>query len=165
MTEGDKDVLAGIVTAIIGSAAFLYLGFAFLPPVIPVLPEPLERLSYLIKWEAFAGLTLAAGIAKTAYGRFFARASGAEDAASSDARYVTNTAEQLLLALIAHAALVMVIEPTAMRAVPVLILWFVIARITYWFGCHNRPTAQAFGLAATFWPTAAVLVFDIYRLF
>ena len=62
-----------------------------------------------------------------------------------DQRYLQNTMEQLVLALVAHLALVTIVAPESIRAVAVLVMLFVIGRITFWFGYHRSGPARAFG--------------------
>jgi hypothetical protein len=70
----------------------------------------------------------------------------------------------LVLAIIAHLALVTIVAPESIRAVAVLVMLFVIGRLTFWIGYHTSGSARAFGFATTFYPTVAVYAFLVYRI-
>ena len=82
-----------------------------------------------------------------------------------DRRYIQNTLEQLILAIVAHLALVTIVAPESIRAVAVLVMLFVIGRVTFWIGYHYSGPARAFGFGTTFYPTVAVYVFLLSRIF
>ena len=82
-----------------------------------------------------------------------------------DRRYLQNTLEQLVLAIVAHLALVTIVAPESIRVVAVLVMLFVIGRVTFWIGYHYSGPARAFGFGTTFYPTVAVYVFLLTRIF
>lgn len=162
--------MAGMASGAIGSAVFLYLGYRFLPPFVPVLMEPIERVVYAIRWLVLPAATLVLGVALVAGGRFFTpRAIEGDAPARGSAleinlRYVTNTSEQLLLFAIALLALSIHLHGTAVRMIPLLALWFAFARLTFLAGYHRSPLARAFGFAATFYPSVAMLLYDALKI-
>lgn len=154
-----------MTSALVASAAFIYLGYRYLPPFVPVLFEPMERLAYVIRWEVLSALALFAGIALTSLGRFRDETLTDGQTESIAARYTRNTAEQLLLAVIAHTALALQLSPTSLRVVPVLVIWFLIARAIFFVGYHRSLWLRAMGFGATFYPTVGVMVLDVYLMF
>lgn len=85
-------------------------------------------------------------------------------AAEIDARVLSNTVEQALLALLIWPAVGYL---SGAPGVPVaLAIGFVLARLAFWIGYHIAPPMRAFGFAATFYPTVLALVWAVAsRLF
>lgn len=169
MSNDQRKVLAGMAAATVFSAAFFEVVFrmtAFdLTP--PGGIDISVRLEYALKCEVFAALCLLAGIAMIANRRFFiadAIEGGSTPAIEIDQRYLQNTLEQLVLAIVAHLALVTIVAPESIRAVAILVMLFVIGRVTFWIGYHISGAARAFGFATTFYPTVAVYAFVMYRI-
>ena len=170
MSNDQRKVLAGMAAAVLFSAAFFEVMFhstaiGLAPPGVI---ESSWRLAYALKWEVIAALCLLAGIAKIANRRFFIAEAIDGAAAPSieiDRRYIQNTLEQLVLAIVAHLALVTIVAPESIRAVAVLVMLFVIGRVTFWIGYHYSGPARAFGFGTTFYPAVAVYVFLLSRIF
>jgi hypothetical protein len=70
----------------------------------------------------------------------------------------------LVLAIVAHLALVLVVPDDSIRVVAILVMLFVIGRAAFWIGYHFSGPARAFGFATTFYPTVAVYAYVIVRL-
>ncbi len=169
MSNDQRKVLAGMVAAAVFSVAFFEVVFRLtdLGLTPPGGIETSWRIEYALRWEVFAALCLLAGVAKIANRRFFipeAIEGGSASSIEIDQRYIQNTLEQLVLAIVAHLALVTIVAPESIRAVAVLVMLFVIGRITFWFGYHRSGPARAFGFGTTFYPTVAVYVFLISRI-
>src|SRR5579863_10613732 len=164
MSSDQRKVVAGAAAAVVFSVAFFEIIFRMTD--IGLNPhEAIDisvRLEYALKCEVFAALCLLAGVGRIANRRFFvpdAIEGGPAPSIEIDQRYLQNTMEQLVLAIVAHLALVTIVAPESIRAVAVLVMLFVIGRIMFWFGYHRSGPARAFGFATTFYPTVAVYVF------
>jgi predicted small integral membrane protein len=169
MSNDQRKVLAGMAAAVVFSVAFFELAFRM--TAIDLTPpggtETAWRIEYALKCEVFAALCLLAGIGMIANRRFFIPAAIQGDptpAIEIDRRYLQNTLEQLVLAIVAHLALATIVAPESIRAVAVLVMLFVIGRVTFWIGYHRSGPARAFGFATTFYPTVAVYAFVVYRM-
>ena len=169
MTNEQRKVVAGAAAAVVFSVAFFELVFRL--TAIDLTPsggiEIWWRLEYALKCEVFAALCLLAGVGLIANRRFFlsdAIEGGASPSIEIDRRYVQNTLEQLVLAIVAHLALVTIVAPESIRAVAVLVMLFVIGRVTFWIGYHQSGSARAFGFATTFYPTVAVYVYVVSKI-
>ena len=170
MSSDQKKVLIGMGRAIVFSAAFFVCMFRLLNIDITP-PRGLDlawKLSHAIKWDAIAALCLLAGIGWVANQRF--TSPGAIDGSPApfldiDRRYVQNTLEQLMLAVIAHLGLAVELPDNALQAIPILVALFVIGRVAFWIGYHIAPSARAFGFATTFYPTVAAYVYVIAKIF
>jgi uncharacterized membrane protein YecN with MAPEG domain len=169
MSSDQKKVVAGAVAAVVFSLAFFEVIFR----MTDIGLNPHEaigisvRLGYALKCEVFAALCLLAGVGRIANRRFFlpdAIEGGPSPSIEIDERYLQNTMEQFVLAFAAHLALVTIVAPESIRVVAVLVMLFVIGRITFWFGYHRSGPARAFGFATTFYPTVAVYVFLLFRM-
>ena len=169
MSNDQRKVVAGVVAAIMFSAAFFVVVFRLTE--IELMPlggiETSWRLEYALKCDVFAALCLLAGVATVGNRRFFlpdAIAGGSSPSIEIDLRYLQNTLEQLVLAVVAHLALVTIVAPESIRAVAVLVMLFVIGRVTFWIGYHRSGPARAFGFATTFYPTVAAYAFVVLKI-
>lgn len=89
-------------------------------------------------------------------GATFASGSGAE----IDQRVLTNTVEQMLLALLLWPVVAMSLGSVA---VIVMGIGMGIARLAFWVGYHISPPLRAFGFAASFYPTILATLWSLLR--
>lgn len=78
--------------------------------------------------------------------------------AEIDQRVLTNTVEQLVLALILWPFVGLILGGAVVLA---LGIGFGIARIVFWVGYHLSPPLRAFGFAASFYPTIVAFLWSI----
>jgi hypothetical protein len=164
-----RTVLRGIATATFFSVLFVALGWHVSPIPAPAAANAGERLAYALRCDLFAALALFAGIARVAAQRFFGGeidGSVAPRARSLEIHrtYIQNTLEQFVLLLIAHLAFAAVEPAEHLRLLPVLVALFLLGRAAFWIGYFASPPARAFGFAATFYPTVAVLLYAAGRI-
>lgn len=108
------------------------------------------------------GLSLAAGIGWAARTRHFSQnidGSAPEPGTPLDItlRYIQNTSEQVLLFFLMAICLWGAAPLFAHTILPVLGLWFLVARILFWVGYRRSPISRAIGFASTFHPTLLFL--------
>lgn len=131
-------------------------------------PQPFVPLNLALIYSFLpGGLFLMLVIGRLAQRRFFddaiidgepfAPGSGAE----IDQRVLTNTVEQMMLALL--------IWPFAAswlggQTVIVMGLAMGVARLAFWIGYHISPPLRAFGFAASFYPTVLAVVWTLLKL-
>lgn len=161
-------IVAGeIAAAALFSVAWVSVGLAYVSPP-DIATEPGSRLAFAFRWEILVGLMPVLGVAAVAHQRFLTpdRIDGSRAEAGTpldiNARYLQNTAEQSLIAVIAHASLVLVVPADQLQIIPILVLLFVFARVCFWIGYHLSPLARGFGFASTFLPTAFVYGYVIW---
>ncbi|HUO03734.1 MAG TPA: MAPEG family protein [Candidatus Binataceae bacterium] len=169
MSNEQKKVMAGIVSAIVFCTAFFEVAFraASIDLAPPGGIDAAWRLSYAIRWESISALCLFAGVGLVANRRFVipeAIAGDAVPAVEIDRRYVQNTLEQLMLAFVVHLAMATILPDNELRVIPILVALFVIGRVAFWIGYHIAPTARAFGFATTFYPTIVAYVYVVSRV-
>jgi len=116
------------------------------------------------------GLVLLAVIGRLAQRRFF------DDAlidggpvppghpAALDQRVLTNTTEQLVLALAIWPAAAVLLGGQGPGVIMALGLGFAVARLVFWVGYHISPPLRAFGFAASFYPTVLVALWALGAL-
>jgi hypothetical protein len=133
MSNDQVKVVAGVIAALVFMTAFFVIVFRLtdfnLAPAGAI--DFSFRLTYALKCDVFAALCLLAGIGTIANRRFFsseAIGGGPSQSIEIDLRYVQNTLEQLVLAIIAHLALVLVVPANSIRVVAILVILFVIGR-------------------------------------
>ena len=78
-----------------------------------------------------------------------------------DQRVLTNTVEQMLLAL-----LIWPFVATWLGAVTIIVIGVGMgfARLAFWIGYHLSPSLRSFGFAASFYPTVLALLWTLWRL-
>lgn len=113
-----------------------------------------------------AGLVMMLLIARLAHRRFFDDAfiDGAQFASGSaaeiDQRVLTNTVEQIVLALALWPF-------AALTLGGAVVIWmglgFAMARIAFWLGYHLSPPLRAFGFGATFYPTVLAALWAVAK--
>ncbi|MGB3553165.1 MAG: MAPEG family protein [Jannaschia sp.] len=162
-THADRrSVLAGILVGWILTILFVAGAWT----VAPVTDDPARATAIAL---IAACLPLALGIGAAAALRHLS--AGIDGAAPPPGsrldivlRFVVNTTEQLTLLVPTCLALWLADPAFAARLLPILGLWFAVARLLFLVGYLRAPTLRAAGFAATFHTTLAVLGLSIYRL-
>ncbi len=163
--------LAGMIAAVVVTAATLVLAPPALVALLPVLPGAAERVAFAARAELLLALPLALAIAVVARLRFFSAADIAGAAFTTPTRPVAvanavlqNTLEQTALAVPVHLGLAATLAPHQLGAVPALVALFLVGRLAFAIGYARGAAARAFGFALTFYPTLAALGWGIARL-
>lgn len=160
-------VTNGILTAWVISVIFIGGGYALLNKIGFLQPStPQIAFAFAI---IVSGVSLIAGIGRAAKLRHFSQdidGSAPERGSPLDItrRYISNTVEQLLLFVIGAAALFYTAPDTAQRLLPVMGVWFLLARLLFWAGYQKHPLKRALGFAATYHPTIFLYGFTAYWL-
>lgn len=159
-------VAAGIIIAAIVSGLFIYS--AQLWAVQHKFLSHLSAQQGAALAMGIAAIAIVASIGWAAALRFFV--SNIDGSKPQDGtvlelalRNVTNTTEQVLLFSLA-AVCVSASTPTLEPAfLPIMAVWFVLARIMFVVGYHVHPLARALGFAATFYPSVGILIYGVWR--
>ena len=137
--------------------------YRFLPPLEGV--ETLaERLALTLRWLFVAMLPYAAVCLTILVRRFFEGAhdplaGGESEALRIHGRVLGNTLEQLVWLALCLLALAAMLEPAQMRLIPVACVFFVFARLVYWWGYLRSGTlGRAPGVQLTFSLNVLLLV-------
>ncbi len=157
-------ILAGMLAGLLWALAVLWLGAVVVNlPVFTLMPTVLTAF-------LAPGLVMLAMIGRLAQRRFFDEAiidgnayrpgSGAE----IDQRVLSNTTEQLVLALCIWPAAAVILADDGPGVITVLGLNFALMRLLFWAGYHWAPPVRAFGFAASFYPTILVALWVLWRL-
>ena len=170
MNEEQRSILVGMLAAALGSVAFVFIAFFYIPIPVAQLQTMGDRIAFALQWDCMAIVMLLIGVGSVARQRFFLSSAingSAPPPGSSldiNIRYIQNTGEQCLLLVIGHVTLATVIGEASLKIVPVLAILFVIARTLFWAGYHRSPLSRAVGFAATFYPTVAVYIYCVYAI-
>ncbi|KRS17209.1 MAPEG family protein [Roseovarius indicus] len=140
---------------LIGAAMFVQLPvFALMPTIMTAFLAP--------------GLVMIAMVGRLAQRRFFDDAiidgEAFSGAAAIDQRVLSNTVEQLVLAMAVWPAAAVLLGAEGPGVILVLGVAFAVARLAFWFGYHRAPPLRAFGFAATFYPTVLVALWALWRV-
>ncbi len=85
-------------------------------------------------------------------------------AAEIDQRVLTNTTEQLVLALCIWPAAAVLLAGNGPGVIVVLGFNFAVTRLLFWGGYHLSPPLRAFGFAASFYPTVIAALWTLLKL-
>lgn len=143
------------VAVLVGAATFVQLPvFALMPTIMTAFLAP--------------GLVTIAMIGRLAQRRFFDDAiidgEAFSGAAAIDQRVLSNTVEQLVLAMAVWPAAAVLLGAEGPGVILVLGVAFAVARLAFWAGYHMAPPLRAFGFAATFYPTVLVALWALWRV-
>jgi len=150
-------ILVSMIAGMIWALAIIWLTqIANLPFIMPQLALPCAFIA--------PGIVLIAMTGRLAARRFFddALIDGADFVAGSpawiDQRVLSNTVEQLVLALVIWPFVAL-----SLGGAVVLVMGFAfgIARILFWIGYHISPPMRGFGFAATFYPTVLAALWSV----
>lgn len=128
---------------------------------LPFIPAPVAVPGALI----LPGLFLVLVIGRLAQRRFFDDTiiDGADFAPGSgawvDQKVLTNTVEQLVLALVIWP---FVANSLGGAVVLAMGFAFAAARLLFWIGYHIAPPLRGFGFAATFYPTVVAAIWSVF---
>jgi len=159
-------VLRGIAVSWVIITVWFSAAWVLLP--VPAIDDaPGARLAFTLKWQlaVVACLVIAVGlIARHRF--FFNRIDGGWD---PDDRLLecyrnnlSNTAEQVLIAVPVHLAFAATAPMAALRLVPAVAVLFCLARAVFLLGyLSGRPTNRAVGFACTFYPSVLLLVSSV----
>jgi uncharacterized membrane protein YecN with MAPEG domain len=137
--------------------------YRFLPP-LEGMETLAERLALTLRWLFVAMLPYAAVCLTILVQRFFEGAhnplaGGESEALRIHGRVLGNTLEQLVWLALCLLALATLLEPAQMRIVPIACLFFVFARLVYWWGYLRSGTlGRAPGVQLTFSLNVLLLV-------
>ncbi len=153
-----RRIALGMALGALWGVGVIWLGTRL---ALPMFLMPLALASAMLG----PGLVLVAVIGRLAQRRFFddtiidGQAFAPGGGAEIDARVLSNTVEQALLALTIWPAVGYL---SGGPGVPVALgAGFVIARAAFWIGYHRAPPLRAFGFAATFYPTIMALIWAV----
>jgi uncharacterized membrane protein YecN with MAPEG domain len=142
--------------------------YALLPPLAG-LAEPGERLVLAARWLLVAFIPYAAVCLTILYERFAEGAHNPLLGAESErlkihCRVMQNTLEQLAWFAFCVLPLATLLLPSEARLIPILCVFFALARFVYWWGSlRNGTLGRAPGVQLTFLLNIPLLVFVLVR--
>jgi uncharacterized membrane protein YecN with MAPEG domain len=146
-----------------GTLLVVGLLYRFLPP-LEGMETLAERLALTLRWLLVAMLPYAAVCLTILVQRFFEGAhnplaGGESETLRIHGRVLGNTLEQLVWLALCLLALATLLEPARMRIVPIACVFFVFARLVYWWGYLRSGTlGRAPGVQLTFTLNVFLLV-------
>lgn len=155
-----RKILIGMAVGAIWAVLLIWLSGRVAQPFIPL------DLA-LIYAFAPGGVVMLAIIGRLAQRRFFDDAiiDGETFVAGSpadiDQRVLTNTFEQMVLALLLWP---MVANALGAETVIAMGISMGVARVLFWVGYHLSPPLRALGFAASFYPTVFATLLTLWRL-
>ena len=157
-------IITGMAAGLLWSVAVLWGAARFVNlPVFTLLPTIMTAF-------LAPGLVALLMVGRLAQRRFFDDAIIDEQplvpgsAAGIDQRVLTNTVEQLALALCIWPAAAVILAADGPGVITVLGVNFAVMRLVFWVGYHRAAPLRAFGFAASFYPTILVSLWTLYGL-
>ncbi|MBI2769863.1 MAG: MAPEG family protein [Burkholderiales bacterium] len=146
----------------------LAAAYALLPS-LPGLAEPAERLVLAVRWLLVAFIPYAAVCLTILYQRYAEGSHnpllGAEsERLAVQCRVMQNTLEQLVWFALCILALATLVSATEARLIPILCVFFALARFVYWWGYLRDGTLGRFpGVQLTFLLNVPLLALVLVR--
>jgi len=152
MTRDQKIVLAGALSGIATMVGLVWLGYQLLP--VPRGDSAGDKLAYAMAWSALAAVPFFIMLATVGNARFLSKAIDPTLGKESqrmvvDGRVIDNTTQQLLLFVVASAALAVQLPAERLPIVGAAAITFAIMRLAFWIGYRIHPLYRAFGFAGT----------------
>lgn len=160
-------VRASVLIAAIISLLILWLGASIDFFNVTNLTNQTDRLVLLAKCLISPAIVLGLSIGVLTYQRLMREDAidGQTDVTGPveiNLRVLQNTTEQVQLALIVWLAFVVLAPSKHLGVLPVLAIYFLVARLLFWVGYHAGDNARGIGFASTFLPTVFLLVYVSY---
>lgn len=161
MSPKRRTILAGMAAGALWAVGVVWVGVTVVElPIFSLLPT----LAFALLGPGLVTLLM---IARLAQRRFFddaiidGEAPPSGSGADIDQRVLSNTIEQVALALLLWPPIAYLLVGDGPGTVVTLGVAFAIARLIFWAGYHYSPSVRAFGFAATFYPTIAALIWAL----
>lgn len=151
------EILLGMAAGLVWAVALIWVPQQL---ALPFLPPPIALPGAFLA----PGLVLCLMIGRLAQRRFFDDAiiDGAAFAPGSpaeiDQRVLTNTVEQIVLALVLWPFVALSLGGAVVIA---LGLGFAVMRVLFWVGYHRAPPLRAIGFAGTFYPSVLAALWSV----
>ncbi|XP_033728028.1 transmembrane protein 79-like [Pecten maximus] len=153
---------------IAATLAYVVAGYHFFPFQLPVMNSVVERVIFTLRWQLFGGLTLLMGMMGVMAVR--GQSDAAADPVKGNAEHLTklpqnilqNTLEQFIFHFVGQIVLCTFLSSESMKAIPLLVVLFVVGRIVYKIGYQMEAMKRSYGFGATFLPTMATYAYCMY---
>jgi len=138
-----------------GSPAVLGVAYALVPPIAG-LAEASDRLIFAARWLLVAFIPYAAVCLTILYQRYAEGThnpllGGESERLRIHCRVMQNTLEQLVWFVLCLLPLSTYLSPSQARLIPILCVFFAVARLVYWWGyLRNGTLGRAPGVQLTF---------------
>uniref|UniRef100_A0A8C4QIF5 Transmembrane protein 79 n=1 Tax=Eptatretus burgeri TaxID=7764 RepID=A0A8C4QIF5_EPTBU len=162
--RGRAHTLVAALLAMTLAPCLLYTCAKVLPFETPHLPGVLPRIVYALRCCFVAALPLAFGVVGCGLSRLCSWPRKAEQNSCSSAThtFVQDSAQQLLLFCINLLVFSSYAPSIALKLLPILAGIFVLARLIYWLTLNSW--YSSFGFCLAFFPTLALMTFNLYSL-
>lgn len=171
LTTKQRGVIAGMAGAAAVAVVAMAAAIVISPTALRSAPDILGRLSFLAAWDLLVVVWLLAAIGNLARHRFFTPAdidggglTAGTDTARINQSILQNTLEQVVLAVVIHAAAVVLLPIAWTPAIPVAAVLFAVGRLLFWRGYRGGAPARAAGFALTFYPTVLLFLIVVSSL-
>ena len=154
-----KSIVLQSALALLLCAVVLGGGYWWLPPKLVGAAAPMDladRLAFALKWDLLIFLWLAGSVGAVSRNRFWTPADRHGSAYSEPSPEIAvrranlqNTLEQTVLAVGAQLILATVLRAAELVLIPLMVLLFLVGRVTFAIGYARSPIARAFGMAVT----------------
>lgn len=170
LTENWPWIRIQIFSAIATCVVVFLVGFNTLPINTTGLKAPADRLVFAFRWLFISSLTIVFALFGVLNVRGKSNAvdpinGGAENLTEVPNRILRNTMEQFFLHMAGLLMLSTILEPSSLKAIPILVLLFLLGRVTFALGYRSSPFNRSYGFMTTLIPNLAVYGYCLYRLF
>jgi len=159
-------ILVGIVFLATTLYGFNHWGHRYLP--VPHIHSLTDRIVWTLRYQLLGLLAVIWSVSQVSVTRLLTTAinplSGHDSVVDKSNRILTNTLEQFVLNSVNQLILSTYLSESNLKLIPLLNIYFLIGRITFWIGYQIAPKYRSFGFVLTFLPTAIVFGLNAYFL-
>lgn len=152
------------------TSLLLFLVFFWILPINTAgLKALADRLVFTFRWLFVSSLSILFALFGVLKVRGTSNAvdpinGGSENLTEVPNRILRNTVEQYFLHMTGLLMLATILEPSSLKAIPILVGLFLLGRFTFWFGYTRSPFNRSFGFMTTLVPTLVMYGYCVYRL-
>jgi len=159
-------LLAAFVFLVVSLYAFNQLGQRYVP--VPHIHSLTDRIVWTLRYQVLGLLAIIWSISHVSLTRLMSPAinplSGHESVVDKSTRILTNSLEQFVVNAINQLILSTYLSESNLRLIPLLNVYFLIGRLTFWIGYQIGPKYRTFGFVVSFWPTLITFGLNLYFL-
>ena len=161
------------IKVLVGNWLFSLVYYVSMKQIVtwrPVFWSVGDRLELMIKCSVVAVMLAVAAILVVAAQRlnpdmWVGQKVKPNSALDINTKFILNTVEQFILFLVGLAGIALYAPLEGAHSIPILTSLFLLGRILFWVGYHKNPYLRAFGFGLTFYPTCAVFIWLLVRMF
>lgn len=158
-----------VLTGLVITSVIVPLGYYLMPEPTMRLETAWQRIVFTLRWQTLSMLTFMFGLQRVMNLRRTSAAinpitGNAERYIEVDNRYLQNTFEQFTVSVFGQLVLASYLDDRVQKLIPVLVVYFVVARAIFYVGYVLDPLKRALGMSMTYAPNVVIYPYILFCL-